>query len=381
MRCQHLFLTIIREAELTLPPVSSRSIASDAPGQTGREETQTTSGRGERSALGTVPPGAAVAAASLILAVVVIVSFSVGSRSIPLSQVWASFFDFDGSFEHEIVRDSRVPRAVIGLLVGAALGLAGALMQGLTRNPLADPGILGIESGASLGAVLAIQLAGWTDLRAIVWFAFAGAAVAAAVVVLLGSTGRGGSNPVKLALAGAAATSLLASITTGVLLSDPGALDSYRFWVVGSINGRDLDVAGQVAPFLAVGTVLALASGRGLNSLAMGDDVARGLGVNTVRARLLTSAAVVLLAGSAVAAAGPIGFIGLAVPHLARAIVGHDYRWILVLSMALGPTMLLGSDMVGRVLVAGELQAGVVTAVIGAPVLIAVARRASLGSL
>lgn len=325
--------------------------------------------------------GAIVAAALALLVVVAIASLAIGSRSIPLGDVWDAFVAYDGSLEHQIVREARLPRAVVGLLVGAALAVAGALMQGLTRNPLADPGILGVESGASLGAVIAIEIVGWTDLRAIVWFAFAGAAVAATVVTVLGSTGRGGSNPVKLALAGAAATALLTSLTTGVLLSDPTALDSYRFWVVGSISGRDMSVAARIAPFLAVGFVVAFAVARWLNSLALGDDVARGLGVSTARARVLTSVAVVLLAGGAVAAAGPIGFVGLAVAHLSRAVVGHDYRWILAASMVFGPIMLLGADMVGRVLVPGELQAGVVTAVIGAPVLIAVVRRASLGGL
>ncbi|NLD76872.1 MAG: iron chelate uptake ABC transporter family permease subunit [Acidimicrobiales bacterium] len=359
-----------------MPPTTAPSTtpASELTGVPGEVSASVAGGSGHTRAL-------VVAGSALLLAVVVVASFVIGSRSIPAGHVWDSFFAFDGSLDHQIVRDSRVPRAVVGVLVGAALGLAGALMQGLTRNPLADPGILGIESGASLGAVLAIQTIGWTDLRAIVWFAFAGAAVAAAVVTLLGSSGRGGANPVKLALAGAAATSLLTSITTGILLSDPGALDSYRFWVVGSINGRDMSVAARVAPFIVIGTALAFASARWLNSLALGDDVARGLGVQVVKARVLTSVAVVLLAGAAVAAAGPIGFIGLAVPHVARAVVGHDYRWILGTSVLLGPVMLLGADIAGRVLAPGELQAGVVTAVIGAPVLIYVVRRASLGGL
>ena len=327
------------------------------------------------------PRGVVLGGAILVFAVAVVASLAVGSRSISLSQVWGSFTGYDGSLDHQIVRDGRVPRAVIGLLVGLALGLAGALMQGLTRNPLADPGILGISSGASLGAVLVIQFVGWTDLRVVVWFAFAGAAVAATIVTVLGSSGRGGANPVKLALAGAAATSLLTALTTGVLLADPAGLDGYRFWVVGSINGRDMSVAAQVAPFIVVGTVLALISARWLNGLALGDDVATGLGVKTLRARVITSVAVVLLVGGAVAAAGPIGFVGLAVPHLARALVGPDYRWILAVSAFVGPTLLLVADMVGRVAAPGELQAGVVMALIGAPVLIAVVRRASLGGL
>jgi iron complex transport system permease protein len=311
----------------------------------------------------------------LVLLAVVAVSLVVGSRSIPPSHVLHALRHGGDTIEDRIVLDARVPRAVLAVLVGAALAVAGTLLQGVTRNPLADPGILGIQSGASLGAVIAIQAIGWTDLRAIVWFAFAGAAAAALLVIAIGSSGRGGASPMKLALAGAATTSLLVSVTTGILLLDPQALDSYRFWVVGSINDRGLTVAAQIAPFVLVGLVVAFAVAGALDSLALGDDVARGLGVPVGRTRLLASGAAVLLAGAAVAAAGPLAFIGLAVPHVARSIVGSRHRWVLACSLVLGPVMLLASDVAGRVLAPGELQAGVVTAVLGAPVLIAVARR------
>lgn len=311
----------------------------------------------------------------LLLAAIVAVSLAIGSRRIPAGHVIDALFHFDGSLEHRIVRESRVPRALLAVLVGAALAAAGTLMQGLTRNPLADPGILGVEAGAALGAVIAIQLSGWTDLRSIVWFAFAGAAVAATVVLIVGSSGRGGAAPVKLALAGAATAAALTSVTTGILLSDPTALDSYRFWVVGSLNGRGMDVVTAVAPFIAVGLVIAFVVAGPLDSLALGHDVARGLGVDVGRVRLLTAVTAVVLAGAAVAAAGPIGFVGLAVPHVARRIVGQRHRLVLACSLLLGPVMLLSADVLGRVLAAGELQAGVVTAIIGAPALVLVVRQ------
>jgi len=316
-----------------------------------------------------------------LLLVTVVLSFVVGSRSIPLGRVIDAFTAFDGSLDHRVVRDGRVPRAVVSLLVGAALAAAGTLMQGLTRNPLADPGILGIEAGASLGAVVALRWIGWIDLRAIVWFAFLGAGVAALVVLVLGSAGRGGANPVKLALVGTAATALFTSITTGILLLDSRTLDGHRFWIVGSVKDRDLVLAGRVAPIIVVGLVLAFVAAPWLNGLALGEDSARGLGIDVRRARLVTSLAVVLLAGAAVSLAGPIGFVGLAIPHLGRALLGHDYRWILAFSLVAGPLMLLGADVVGRVAAPGELQTGVVTAIVGAPVLLAIIRRRGLGGL
>lgn len=324
---------------------------------------------------------AGLAVSALVVFAVMVVSLAIGSGSASASDVVSAFTDFTGTYGQQLIRDSRLPRAVLGLMVGAALGLAGTVMQGITRNPLADPGILGIQAGAALGAVMAIQLMGRTDLASITWFGLIGAAVAAVVVTVIGSVGRGGADPVKLALAGVAATAMLTAITTGILLSDPSTLDSYRFWVVGSINDRGLEVAAGVAPFIVVGSILALACGYSLNSLALGDDVARGIGVSVTRVRVLGAAATVLLSGAAVAAAGPIVFVGLAVPHLARAIVGHDYRWILPWSITLGAAMLLASDVVGRVATPGELQVGVVTALLGAPVLILIVRRRNLGTL
>ena len=317
-----------------------------------------------------------------VLAVVVLCSIALGSKPISLGTVWDALVDADGSNEHLIVRSLRVPRTLLGLGVGMALGLAGGLMQGVTRNPLADPGILGVDAGASLAVVVAIYTFDVGSLSHFVWFAFVGAGLASVVVYLLGSLGRGGATPVKLALAGAALRALLMSLTSTVLLLDVQTLDRYRFWVVGSLAGRDGDIVRQVAPFLVVGVVLALLSARPLNTLALGDDVARSLGMRVPLARGLAALAVVVLCGSATAAAGPIAFVGLTIPHVARAICGPDYRWILPWSLVLAPTLLLGADVVGRVIARpGEVQVGIITAFIGAPFFIALVRRRKLADL
>jgi iron complex transport system permease protein len=271
---------------------------------------------------------------------------------------------------------------VIGLLVGAALGLSGALMQGVTRNPLADPGILGVNGGAALFVVAGIYWFGLSTLTAYVWLAFAGAAAASVAVYVLGSLGREGATPVKLALAGAAMTAMLGSLTTALLIGDVDTFDQFRFWAVGSLAGRGSDIAVQVAPFILIGILLALVSGRVLNALSLGDEVAKSLGQRVGLARLFVAVVVVVLCGAATAAAGPIGFVGLTIPHVARLITGPDYRWILPYSMVLAPILLLGSDVLGRIVAQpGELQVGIVTAVIGAPFFIALVRRRKLADL
>jgi iron complex transport system permease protein len=317
-----------------------------------------------------------------VLGAVVVCSLAFGSKSIPFASVWQALVDSDGSNDHLIVRDLRLPRTLLGLGVGAALGLAGAVMQGVTRNPLADPGILGVDAGAALAVVLAIHAVGVSSIGGYVWFAFVGAGAASVAVYLLGSLGRGGATPVKLALAGAALSALLHSFTSAVLLLDVQTLDRYRFWVAGSLAGRDGAVVGQVAPFLGVGLVLALLSARSLNTLSLGDDVARSLGQRVHLARGLSALSVVVLCGAATAAAGPIVFVGLTVPHVARAICGPDYRWILPWSLVLAPTLLLAADVIGRVIARpGEVQVGIVTAFLGAPFFIALVRRRKLADL
>ncbi len=332
---------------------------------------------------GTSARALGLVAAAIVLAMVIVASISLGTKPIPLGTVFDALFHYDSALdEHIIIRSLRVPRTVVGVLVGVALGLAGAVMQGIARNPLADPGILGVEAGAALFVVIAIHSFGVATLLGYVWFAFAGAAISSVIVYSLGSLGREGATPVKLALAGAAMTAFLGSITTTILLFDVTTLDQFRFWAVGSLAGRDDRIATQMAPFIIVGTVMALASGRLLNALALGDDVARSLGQRVGIARLFSAVAMVLLVGAATAAAGPIAFVGLTVPHVARAITGPDYRWVLPYSMVLAPMLLLTADVIGRMIARpGEVQVGIITALIGAPFFVALVRRRKLAEL
>ncbi|MER6106233.1 iron ABC transporter permease [Streptomyces sp. NPDC001832] len=318
----------------------------------------------------------ATAAAVAALLVAVLLSLAVGARSIPPSEVIDALLHGGDSEAAEVVQSLRVPRTLIGLMVGAALALAGTVLQGITRNPIADPGILGISQGASVGVVLAIAYGGIHTLTGYVWFGFAGAAIASVAVYAIASSGRGGATPVKLALGGAAINALLVSVTTAVLTTKASTLDEFRFWQAGSIAGREAEVAQQIWPFMLVGTVLVLSVARGLDALALGEDVAKGLGQKVATVRIVGGIGATLLTGAGVAAAGPIAFIGLAVPHIARAIVGSDHRWVLPMAALLGPVMLLVSDVIGRVLFPpSEVPAGVMTALIGVPFLVALVRR------
>ena len=320
---------------------------------------------------------------ALVLVAVLVLSITVGARPIALGDIWNALTAFDASqTNHKIILDLRLPRTLVGLLVGTALGLSGAILQGATRNPLADPGILGINAGATLCVVLGISVFGITQLSGYVWLAFLGAGAAMLVVYLVASLGREGATPVKLALAGAAVTAALTSVTSAILITNVETLDQIRFWQVGALTGRTTDILMQVAPFILAGIVLALLTSRILDGLALGDDVARGLGLKVQRSRALVGLAAVILAGAATAAAGPIAFVGLTVPHLARAFTGPNYRWILPYSMLLAPILLLGADIIGRVIVPpGELQVGIVTAALGAPFFIALVRRRKLAEL
>ena len=310
-------------------------------------------------------------------------SLAVGARVTPLSAVWDAVVHYDpADTDHLVIRELRLPRTILGVLVGAALGLAGAVMQGVTRNPLADPGILGVNAGAALLVVIGISAFGVTSILGYVWFAFAGAAVASVVVYSVASLGREGATPVKLALAGAALSAAFGAVTSALLLLDQATFDQFRFWAVGALAGRDTAVVLQIAPFLVAGCLVALCLGRLLNTLSLGEDVARGLGANVVVSRGVSAAAVVLLCGAATAACGPIGFVGLTIPHVARMIVGPDYRWVLPYSMVLAPILLLAADILGRVVARpGELQVAIVTAFLGAPVFIALVRRKKLAEL
>jgi iron complex transport system permease protein len=316
----------------------------------------------------------------LLLALVLaaaLASIAVGTRSIGLGEVWHALLDSRLSSEDAVVvRQLRVPRTALGLLVGLALGVAGALMQGHTRNPLGDPGLLGVTAGASLAVVLAIAWAGVTSPSGYVWFAFAGALAGTVAVYAIGSAGRGGATPVTLALAGAALSALLYALVRAALVSDQQTLDSFRFWVVGALAGRGADVAWQVLPFIAGGLLLAVANAPSLNLLGLGEDVARGLGQRIWPARAVGLGAITLLCGAATAACGPIAFVGLVVPHAVRAVTGPDHRWLVPCSGLLGAALLLTADVIGRVVARpGELQVGIVLALIGAPFFVALVRR------
>lgn len=302
------------------------------------------------------------------LALCLLASIGLGAADIRPGTAWAALVAFDGSTEHLIIRTVRVPRALIAAAVGASLAVAGALMQGLTRNPLASPGILGVNAGAALAVVGAVFLLKTGSLALYAWFAFAGAGLAAAAVYLLGSIGRGGPTPLKLTVAGAALTALLSSLTTAVLILSQRTLDEIRFWLAGSVAGRDLSLFLQVAPYPAVGLVVALLLGRQITTLGLGEDVAKGLGQRTAWVKAAAACCVVLLAGGAVAVAGPIGFVGLVVPHVVRFFVGVDYRWILPYAALLGAILLLLADVGARLVIKPqELPVGVMTALLGAP--------------
>ncbi|MEU2589116.1 iron ABC transporter permease [Streptomyces avermitilis] len=309
----------------------------------------------------------------VILVLVALASIAIGAKELPLDQVWHGLFHNSGTYADVVVGERR-SRTVLGLLVGAALGLSGAVLQALTRNPLADPGLLGINAGASAAVVTAITYFGVTTLSGYVWFAFFGAAVVGALVWFLG--GSRGATPVRLALAGTAISAALYGYLQAVMIMDDAALGKMRFWTVGSLASATDSMIMQVLPFLVVGTVLALALARPLNAMAMGDDTARALGANLNRTRALAMAAATVLCGAATAACGPIVFVGLMVPHVVRSFTGPDLRWILPYATVLSPVLLLGADVVGRIVARpAELQVGIVTAIIGGPVFIYLVRR------
>jgi len=303
----------------------------------------------------------------------VVLSLAVGAKPLSPGEAWDGLFH-PGSAAYTVVHDMRLPRTLLGLLAGAALGPAGAVMQALTRNPLADPGILGINAGAAAAVVSAISFLGITSFTGFVWFAFAGAG---AVAVLLYAVGGGrGATPARLALAGAALNAALFSYVNAVQLLDTASLDRMRFWTVGSLASAQNYTVVRVAPFVAVGLVLALLLARPLNAMAMGEDAARAIGADPGRARIAAIAAITLLCGAATAACGPIIFVGLMVPHLVRALTGPDLRRLLPFCAILSPALMLAADVLGRVAVRpSELQVGIVMVVAGGPVFLYFVRR------
>lgn len=305
-----------------------------------------------------------------------IASLAIGTESLSPTTVWQAIVDYHDTGDQWIVRELRIPRTVLAVLVGIALGLSGTVIQAVSRNPLADSEVLGINSGAALFVVFAIAYLGLTGIWTYIWFAFAGAVFAMALVYLVGMTGRLAVTPVRVLLAGVAIGAVMDGIGFAVRLHRPRAFDNMRFWDAGALDGRPLDVAAAIAPFIAAGVVLCIAVAGSLNVTALGDDLARSMGGNVARTQALSLVAVTLLAGAATAGAGPIGFVGLMVPHAVRRFTGPDWRWVIAYSTLLGPILLLAADIAGRLVVRpAELPAGIVTAFLGAPVLIWLIRR------
>ena len=320
---------------------------------------------------------------AVLLVGVVLVSFVVGEKNVALSDTLAAVVAFDpGNNDHLLVRHLRVPRTLLAVIVGCALGVAGAVMQALTRNPLADPGILGVNAGAAAAIAAAIAFLGTTDVVDYMWFGLLGAAVAGGAVYLLGGLRRG-TDPVRVVLAGAALTVVLQALTQVVLInSEEAVFDQFRHWTVGSLQGRGFAVLGPVAALVGFGLLLAATLVRALDAAVLGSDISRALGVDPLRVWGLSALAVIVLAGGATAAAGPIGFVGLTAPHLARSLTGPDHRWVIPYSMLLSAVLVVGSDAIGRVVARpGEVGVGIVVALIGGPFFVYLVRRGKLVQL
>lgn len=317
-----------------------------------------------------------------VILVLVVLSVSFGVRAVTLDDILAALSgQTDTIAQAAVVK--RIPRTVLALLVGAALALAGATMQAVTRNPVADPGILGVSNGASFAVVLGIAFFGLSNPYGQMAFAIVGAAAAAVFVYTVGSLGRGGATPLKLALAGAATSAAFASLISAVMLPRVDLLQTFQSWQIGGVGGAEWPRIAITAPVLAVGALICFLCARGMNSLALGDDMAKGLGEHVLRTRMLSALGAVILAGAATAIAGPIGFVGLIVPHMCRMLVGTDHRWLLPFSALAGAALLTASDIVGRVISPSseEIQVGIITAIIGAPFFIWIVRRQKVREL
>ncbi|MGO2685214.1 MAG: FecCD family ABC transporter permease [Microbacterium sp.] len=317
-----------------------------------------------------------------VIIVLSILSVSFGVRAVSLDDILAALSGQDDTVGQAAII-KRIPRTVLAILVGAALALSGATMQAVTRNPIAEPGILGISNGASLAVVIGLAFFGAGGALTQMFVAVIGAAVAAVFVYTVGSLGRGGATPLKLALAGAATSAALGSLIGAVLLPRADLLEAFQAWQVGGVGGAEWPRIAITAPALALGALICFACARGMNSLALGDDLASGLGENVFRTRLISAAGAVILAGAATAIAGPIGFVGLVIPHVCRMLVGTDHRWLLPFSAVAGAALLLAADVVGRVIAPSgeEIQVGIITAIIGAPFFIWIVRRQKVREL
>lgn len=314
--------------------------------------------------------------AILLLLLLMCASIVYGYTDTTWKMVLDAFRNNNGSTEHLVIETVRLPRALIAAAVGSSLAIAGAMMQTLTKNPLASPGIFGVNAGASFAVVIAVSLFSIANLQAFTWIAFLGAAVAAVSVYMIGSVGREGLTPMKLTLAGAAISAMFASFTQGFLVLNEAALEQVLFWLAGSVQGRKLEILTNVLPYLMIGWIGSLIIAAKLNVLSMGEDVAKGLGLNTALLKIFAAIFIILLAGGSVAIAGPIGFIGIVIPHMTRAIVGIDHRWVIPFSGILGGILLLAADILARyIIMPQEVPVGVMTAIIGTPFFIYIARK------
>lgn len=315
------------------------------------------------------------------LALVMALSVRFGSRRVGLDDIVAAFGGARDTIEQAAVA-KRIPRTLLAVIVGGSLAVAGTVMQGVTRNPLADPGILGVNMGASLAVVIGVAFFGLSTAMGYIWVAIFGAAVTATFVYVVGSLGRGGATPLKLALSGVATSAAFSAMVTAIALPRNDIAGGFRLWQVGGVGGGTFRNIAMLAPFFGVGSMIAMLSARGLNSLALGDELAAGLGERVARTRVLASVGAVMLCGAATAIAGPIAFVGLVVPHACRLVIGVDHRWLLPASALGGAILLTGADVVGRVIARPqEVAVGIITALIGAPVFIVIVRRQKVRSL
>ncbi|WP_238192040.1 iron ABC transporter permease [Paenibacillus sp. L3-i20] len=317
----------------------------------------------------------------IVLIISMVASILFGHQQFGVKDLWLAYSEFDGSNEHLILTTTRVPRALIAAAVGASLAIAGAIMQVLTRNPLASPSILGVNAGAVLFIVVGLSVFGSSlSMTGMIWLAFTGAVITSVIVYTLGMQGGGGFEPIKLTLAGACIAAFASSITSGIILINKESLDSALFWMIGSVSGRNLDHLFMVLPYMAAGFVISVLLSGSLNIMALGEDGAKSLGQRMTLVRVMSAAAIVLLAGSSVSAAGPIAFIGLIVPHLCKYIVGNNFKWLLLYCALTGAILLVTADIASRfILESKEIPVGVATAIIGVPFLIHVARRRNHG--
>ncbi|HLP88075.1 MAG TPA: iron ABC transporter permease [Nostocaceae cyanobacterium] len=311
----------------------------------------------------------------LILLGCLLISVVYGAVDVSWSNIYQSFIDFDNSREHLIIQTVRLPRSLLAILVGAAVAVSGALMQGITRNPLADPSILGINAGAAFAVVVAIFQFGTSTPDTYIWYGFAGAGITAVSVYALAALGAGGLTPLNLTISGVAVSSLLTSLTTAILIVSDRTLEEIRFWLAGSLAGRNFEAINQILPYICIGLILALIIAQKVTILSLGEDIAQGLGQQTFWVKITAAISILLLTGSAVTIAGGIGFIGLIIPHIVRFIAGVHYQWIIPYSAISGAIILLIADTVSRTIFQPqEIPVGVMTAFIGAPFFIYLAK-------